>query len=97
MGRQIIQQPDGLYAIFSTSADAFIRWDGTREEITQFFADEAANDARRSVERLFDSIDEGGPRRAYHQFALTWDEALDLDHQTGGGYCADKGITPHPT
>lgn len=84
MGYQIIRQPDGEYAVFSSITDTIIVYDATAEEIVEWFAEAAADDARRSVRRLLGHVAAGEPRKAYHQFAMTWDEALALDRAHGG-------------
>jgi hypothetical protein len=84
MGTQIIQQPDGLFAVFSSDSDTIIVSDASSEEILAYFVDLAIQDTTRRVSRLLDHIRSGHPDQAYHQFALTWDEALAMDRKHGG-------------
>lgn len=84
MGHQIIKQPDGKFAIFSSNSDTIIVWDATEEEVVEYFADQAAADARRTVNRLLDHVKADKPREAYYQFALTWSEALEMDRDHEG-------------
>lgn len=84
VGNQIIKQPDGKYAVFSSITDTIVFWDATEEEVVQFFVDKVAEDTRRSVEKILTHVSAGQPRKAYYQFAMTWKEALSYDREHGG-------------
>ena len=84
MGQQIIQQPDGKLAVFSTVVDAFIVVDATPEEIVEWRAEEAAERAREQARRELDKVLAGDSRAAYFQFAMTWEEAAEKDRENGG-------------
>lgn len=84
MGNQIIKQPDGKYAIFSSFTDTIIFWDATEEEIVDYFAEKAAKQAREDSRRVLDHVAAGETRKAYFQFAITWDDALAKDREHGG-------------
>ena len=84
MGHQIIRQPDGLYAVFSTGTDTWIKADATREDLIEWYAERAAKDAR-----------EGPPcgcwttwtrirAIAYYQFTMTFEEANAESVEHGG-------------
>ncbi|WP_330328216.1 hypothetical protein [Streptomyces pseudovenezuelae] len=81
MGQQIIRQPDGRLAVFSTVVDAFIVVDATPEEILDWRAEEAAKEARRTTQRQLDHVLSGEPERSYFQFTMTWEEASQLDRE----------------
>ncbi|MCK9435221.1 MAG: hypothetical protein M0R32_10505 [Candidatus Cloacimonetes bacterium] len=68
--RQIIKQPDGLYAEYSTIVDSFILTDCTKEEIIKNAEKEAADKARKDCEAVFTDIEKG------IDFSLRWDEAV---------------------
>lgn len=80
MGQQIIEQPDGKYAVFSSVVDSWILIDATREEIADHFAERAAERSRWDTEREFRRIDEG----IRYAHALTFDEAEELSAKYGG-------------
>jgi hypothetical protein len=84
MGNQIIRQPDGEFAIFSTITDTIIMWDATAEDIEQYFVKRAADDASRRVLEILRCVSAGEPNQAYYQFTMTWDEALKMDEEHGG-------------
>lgn len=84
MGQQIIKQPDDQFAVFDTGSNTIIVWDGTRDEIVQWFVDRAVVATTRLTNDLLDHVDAGNTRKAYAQFAMTWEEALAQDRKTGG-------------
>lgn len=84
MGSQIIRQPSGKYAIFSTYTDTITVWDATEDEIVEHFAERAAERAREDARRQLGHVAGGNPRAAYYQFAMTWEEALDEDRKHRG-------------
>jgi hypothetical protein len=97
MGHQIIKQPDGLYAVFSSVVDSWILYDATREDLIGYYAEKAYEDAKRYREdaeryredaergtaRLLDAIEEN-PRKAYCQFTMTFEEANAMSVKHGG-------------
>jgi len=75
MGWQVIKQPDGRLSIFSSVVDDWIYVDCTPEEAVQVFVDQVAEDTRSNVQRIVDLVVAGDAKKAYYQFAMTWDEA----------------------
>lgn len=59
MGDQIIRQPDGRYAVFSTATDTIHVYDATEGEIVKYFADVAAEQARREARRILGHVSAG--------------------------------------
>lgn len=84
MGRQIVKQPDGRFAIFSSITDTVHIWDATADEIVDYFAEKAAEDARREAQRMVDAVARGDARSVYCQFVRTWEEVLASDREHGG-------------
>jgi hypothetical protein len=82
MGSQIIKQPDGKYAIFSSSSGQIEMWNATAEEIIEDFAEAAARSARRSAQDQIAKIDAG--EKTHYQFTMTWEEAMESDREHGG-------------
>lgn len=87
MGQQIIQQPDGKLAVFSSITDTFIVVDATPKDLVEWRAEEAAERAREQTRRELDKVLAGDPRGAYFQFALTYEEAV-VKNREHGGYLA---------
>lgn len=84
MGYQVVKQPDDQLAIFASYTDTIVMWDADAAEVVQFFVDIAVEDARRRAEQVVAHVVSGEPRKAYFQFAMTWDEALEKDREHGG-------------
>lgn len=83
MGNQIIKQPDGKYAVFSSVTDTIIAWNATYDEIVQFFVDRAVEVATRDVKQILDRVAADEPR-PYYQFTMTWGQALKEDREHDG-------------
>jgi hypothetical protein len=83
MGQQIIQQPDGRLAVFSSEVDGFIILDATPEELLNWRAEQAAERARRDTQRELDHVLAGDPRGVYFQFTRTWEEACRVHREHG--------------
>lgn len=83
MGYQIIKQPDGRLALFSSFTDTLAMWDANRDEVLDFFIELSTADTRRSVLQKLEQVESGHPRAAYAQFAMTWDEAVEESREHG--------------
>lgn len=75
MGYQIIKQPNGRYAIWSSVVDSFTVVDCTREELIEELVAYARRDIERDVSWRLADIEAGRP--AYHQLTLTFDQAVE--------------------
>lgn len=75
MGHQIIKQPDGLLAVWSTVTDSWMLYDATPAELLDYYAERAAKRAREDTQEALDAVIAGDARRVYFQFALTFDQA----------------------
>jgi hypothetical protein len=83
VGHQIIKQPNGAYAVFSSYNDTWLLADATREDLVEYYVKKAADEARRNVERTIDLVD-SNPRKAYFQFTMTFEEANAKSIVNGG-------------
>lgn len=83
MAEQIIQQPDGRLAVFSSVVDAFVVVDATPDELIDYRVEEAALKARERAHAEIERVLSGEPK-PYHQFTLTWEEAVQMDREHGG-------------
>lgn len=75
MGHQIIMQPDGKLAVFSSVVDDWITTDATPEEILDEFVQDAARQARVRTQYLLDAVLSSNPQGVYNQLAMTFEEA----------------------
>ncbi len=81
---QVIRQPDGLYAVFSTITDTWVVCNATEDEITDWFVERAAAAAREQITETLGHVRAGNPQQVYYQFAMPFDEANDLSGEHGG-------------
>jgi hypothetical protein len=75
MGHQIIKQPDGRLAVFSSVVDDWIIRDATQQELEDYYAGEAATKARKDTRRVCEAVLAGNARSVYYQFAMSFAEA----------------------
>lgn len=79
MGEQIIRQPDGKLAVFSSIVDASVVVDATPEEIIEWRAENAADAARARTEGELRRV--ANTDKPYAQFTLSWEEAAAMDRE----------------
>lgn len=82
MGQQIIKQPNGKFALWSSIVDSFVMLDAEPKDIVdEWIADERQR-VERAVTEIVDKLNRGEP--AYYQFSMTWEEALATHEQVHG-------------
>lgn len=74
MSNQIIKQPNGKFAVWSTIVDDFVWRDGTPEQIVNAFVAAERQRIEQRVQKVCKSLDEG--EKPYNQFTMTWEEAV---------------------
>ena len=79
MGRCVIRQPDGRYAVFSTGTDRWVAVNLTREQYIERQSLLAAQEARTDAARLLDDVDAGLVNAGY-----TFEEANAESVEHGG-------------
>lgn len=89
MGYQVIKQPTGQLAIYSSYTDTIVMWDATRADVEEFFDKIALDDMRRGVAIILDHVIGDRPTEAYHQFTIDWADALRRDNNHGGRVALD--------
>ena len=75
MARQIIRQPDGRYAIWSTTVDNFVYLNCTKEELVEAFLEKERKETIRKVNEIVEKLRED-KEKPYYQFTVAWEEAL---------------------
>lgn len=73
MGNQIIRQPNGKYAIFSSVVDDFTWTDCTLADLQMIYGSRAYENARKHVDEVIEKLENG--EKPYHQFTMTYEEA----------------------
>lgn len=85
MGRQIVEQPDGKYAIWSSIVDDFVVVDcENASEIIDVMVEDARRDIERNVLRVLAQLDSG--EKPYHQFTNTFSECLERIREIHGDH-----------
>jgi len=82
MGRQIVRQPNGLYAVWSSNVDDFIMVDATEREIGDDWVLQMAEELRKDIRARIDQLEKGG--KPYFQFTRSFDECVDTIRQLHG-------------
>jgi hypothetical protein len=93
MGHQIIKQPDGLYAVFSSITSSWVLYDWGREALAGFLAREWGEDVRGKLDLVDEDCRDGitGPRsRAYPVTGLTFEEADRISAEHDGPALSGK-------
>ena len=80
MGQQIIKQPNGLYAVFSSITDTIIMWNFTADDLIEYYVKEARKRITRDVQDTIAELNAGG--KPYYQFTMTWTEALKTSRRS---------------
>lgn len=86
MGYQIIRQPGGKLAVYSSFTDTWAVVDAEAAEIADWFAELAATSAREEAGRLAALVERGEERRAYHQFARPFGDANRMSREHDGAW-----------
>lgn len=79
MSNQVIRQPDDRYAIYSSISGRLLVRDATAEQIIRWFIQRAVDDAKLATAKVLYAVNSRIPQTIYHQFVLTWSEAVALD------------------
>lgn len=74
MSHQIVLQPDGRLAVWSSVVDDWVFYNADAEELLDYYAERAAAEARESAAASIAAVLEGRPRKVYYQFTRTFDE-----------------------
>ena len=86
MGHQIVKQPNGKYAIWSTVVDDFVCIDCENEaEIVEEFMDYERRRVEINVARIVKVLEDG--RNPYFQFTMSFRECVGTVEQTHGLNC----------
>jgi hypothetical protein len=82
MSSQIIQQPNGLYAVWSSIVDSFTLIDATPEEIVEEWVAQERQRLTEAVNRIVGQLNNN--QAPYCQFTMTWEEALATHERVHG-------------
>lgn len=74
MGHQIIKQPNGKYALFSSNVDDFVYVNCTIDEIIEIQLEDYRKILIRKIYEIVDKLEKG--EKPYYQFTMSFDEAI---------------------
>lgn len=84
MSHQIIKQPDGRLAVWSSGVDDWIMYDASPDEVVEFFVTEAADRARDAAQETVGAVVADQAASVYYQFAMTFAEAQEWRAEVHG-------------
>lgn len=82
MAKQIIKQPNGKFAIFSSGTDTFHYTNLTAEEVEEHFVRRAIETTRDEIRDILENVKNDQPGKVYYQFATTWEDAVRMDKES---------------
>jgi len=88
MANQIIRQPNGLYAVWSTCVDNFTMVDCTPQEIIDDWSVREREQIAKRVNEVIQSLAAGG--KPYLQFTQTFDEAMGSVRERHGEFAVKE-------
>lgn len=75
MGRQIVKQPNGLYAVWSSVVDNFIFLNYTSDQIIEAYVNERKEVIAKEVGETIAMLEEGIVK-PYFQFTKSWTQCI---------------------
>lgn len=82
MGTQIIKQPNGRFAVFSSRVNDFILMDATPLDIIEDLVSEYRKKVEEDVNKTIDALTKN--EKPYYQFTLSFDEAIESIKESHG-------------
>lgn len=76
MGRTVVKQPNGKYAVFSSVVDDFVTVNATKQELIDADIEEARERITERYNTMFESFDKGEAPPGYLNRKMSWEEAL---------------------
>jgi len=72
MAHQIIKQPNGMFCIFSTIVDDFIKHNITEEEVVEYELKNIIEDESKKIRNIIDQLNKN--KKPYGQFTMSYKE-----------------------
>lgn len=80
MGVRVVAQPGGLFAIVHSGTNTIVAWDCSRDEVIDFFVEQAAPGVREEAGRGIERAE----RVSAAEKSAAWAAALLRDQEYGG-------------
>lgn len=88
MGHQIIKQPNGLFAVFSTIVDNFLVYNKTKEQLKKFYLRMERARINKEIDEIVEKIEKGVS--PYYQFSMTFEQAVEEIQENHGKQAVNK-------
>ncbi len=75
MGQQIIKQPNGKFALWSSVVDDFLFLNATPEEIIEFRVQQFRKQTGQEINQIILELNQN--KKPYFQFTQSWEECLE--------------------
>lgn len=96
MGQQIIKQPNGKYALFSSIVDDFVLIDAEPQDIIDEWVGKYKLDMEKKVAEIVAALEKG--EKPYYQFTMSFDEAVKtVKHHHGKNAESLRWLADNPT
>ena len=82
MGKQIIKQPNGKYAVWSSIVDDFVYADGDVDGLISFYMHEAKDRITRDVKEIISKLEK--KQKPYYQFTMSFEMAIKTIQENHG-------------
>lgn len=82
MARQIIKQPNGKYAVWSSIVENFLWINCNEEELVKIFLEGERERIKVMVAKILESLEK--KEKPYYQFTLSWNKAVTAIRQLYG-------------
>lgn len=93
MSHQIIKQPNGKYAVFSSIVDNFILFNCSKHDLITYYIEKEAENIKKDITEKVMQVELG--EKPYAQFTKTWEEALERIDTVHGEGTATKLLQEH--
>lgn len=85
MGTQIVKQPNGKHALWSSIVDNFTLVDADANDIIESFVDDFRRRCTADVNRVIAELERDG--KPYHQFTKSFEDCLEIIGEVHGSDC----------
>lgn len=90
MGRSVVKQPNGKFALFSSIVDDFVLVDATKQELIDSDIEEARERITAQYDDMFEFLDKGETPPRYVASTMSWEEAMEQIADVHGGVAAKQ-------
>lgn len=75
MAYQIIKQPNGNFAVYSSVAEDFVMFNGSEQDLVEFYLVKAKREITEFVKNTVEALNSN--KTPYHQFTVSYEDLLE--------------------